>query len=165
LPLVSYTRAIRNARSASTCAHVCRRARAHSSKNCGTERAKAKITVCDGQTQTRIYIFKGKLLLLSLCAGHSQKDFHSSCSRLGWRQFSNSALGEAHKIYCVRFYCYHLMRISTQIGAFIKRRVAAAVIIYGRWVGSVATTYWQPPLEALKENPPRATPPHSQKHA
>jgi hypothetical protein len=75
----------------------------------------------------------------------------------------NSALGEAHKIYCVRFYCYHLMRISTQIGAFIKRRVAGDYI---RTVGGVGGHYWQPPLEALQENPPRAPPPpHSQKHA
>jgi hypothetical protein len=49
----------------------------------------------DGQTQTRkacAHIYSKGNYYCSLRAGHSQKDFHSSCSRLGWRQFSSSAL-------------------------------------------------------------------------
>lgn len=57
---------------------------AHSCKNCGT--AQKRKSLSDGQTQTR-KAFKGKL------AGHSRKDFHSTYSRLRWRQFSSSTLG------------------------------------------------------------------------
>jgi hypothetical protein len=160
-------RAIRNTRSASTCAHVCRRARALKQKLWHS--AKAKITLMVRRKHAKhVRIYIQREIIIALCALDILRKISTRVAP-DWvggnfpAARCNSALGEAHKIYCVRFYCYHLMRISTQIGAFIKRRVAGDYI---RTVGGVGGHYWQPPLEALEENPPRAPPPpHSQKHA
>lgn len=100
---------------------------AHSCKNCGTEQKRKSLWWSDANTQSIQreigWTFSERFPL----------DLLQIALEAIFQQHSNSALGEAHKIYCGRFYCYHLMRISTQIGAFIKRRTLRWLYTDGGW--------------------------------
>lgn len=100
---------------------------AHSCKNCGTAQKRKSLWWSDANTQSIQreigWTFSERFPL----------DLLQIALEAIFQQHSNSALGEAHKIYCGRFYCYHLMRISTQIGAFIKRRTLRWLYTDGGW--------------------------------